>query len=99
MIRDDLPRYAACTMTGCARATDGGKPYCADHVERMPYVVALVARTRSAAAGKRNQARRWKRMGRTCGGCGAQDGRVPFAGRAVCNACAVRRCRARKRAA
>lgn len=28
----------------CSKATTGGKPYCARHVEQMPYVAQLSAR-------------------------------------------------------
>jgi hypothetical protein len=32
-----------CAAAGCSHATTGRKPYCVEHLERLPYVRALVA--------------------------------------------------------
>lgn len=30
-----------CDHDGCGQATTGGKPFCLDHLDRMPYVTGL----------------------------------------------------------
>lgn len=40
-----------CDAPGCGKATQGGKPYCPDHVDLMPYAQALAG----SAAPKRKR--------------------------------------------
>lgn len=42
------PPSVRCCADGCRKWTSGGKPYCLHHVDRMPYVLALLARMDSA---------------------------------------------------
>lgn len=39
-----VKRGRICTLQGCHEPTAEGKPYCPEHVERNPYVAALLAR-------------------------------------------------------
>lgn len=43
---DVLPLSAICTETGCERATHDRKPYCSQHIDRMPFVTQILAHTR-----------------------------------------------------
>lgn len=36
------PRTRHCSAANCARATREGKPFCSEHVERLPYVQGLL---------------------------------------------------------
>lgn len=33
-----------CKADGCHKLTNGGKPYCIKHIERMPYVAAMAVK-------------------------------------------------------
>ena len=33
----------ACSIAGCANDTNGRKPFCIDHIDRLPYVQGLLA--------------------------------------------------------
>jgi hypothetical protein len=40
-----MPRVSSprdpCQVRGCLNTTNGGKAYCLEHIDRMPYVVAM----------------------------------------------------------
>lgn len=50
LIEGEQELDAPCAHPGCQHATTGGKPYCVDHIHRMPYVsllgLALLRRAR-----------------------------------------------------
>ena len=40
----DLVKRQQCSCAECGKTTANGKPYCSDHIDRLPYVAALLAR-------------------------------------------------------
>ncbi|MGE0707195.1 MAG: hypothetical protein AB7N76_16720 [Planctomycetota bacterium] len=39
-----------CTVPGCGQTTTGGKPFCSEHLDQMPYIQGLIDRLASRPA-------------------------------------------------
>lgn len=69
------------TCAACGAATEGGKPYCSEHVEAMPYAARLL---RKLAGEPKRTGRRGSRVTVACEVCGETFSAPESAGRRYC---------------
>lgn len=51
----DVSKRADCQEPGCVRTTKEGKPYCPDHISRLPYIAHLMQEVERGAFDGRKQ--------------------------------------------